>query len=138
MSWPRIVALSLALSLTLRPLSAQHAFTEAGATYDPRVPTPRAVLGYELGDRFTPQRLINRYIERIAAASPRVKVDTVARSFEGREMFLLTITSKANQGRLAALMNDAQRVADPRGAAPGEIDAAVRRLPAIVWLALAS
>lgn len=135
MSWPRIAALSLALSLTLRPLSAQHAFTEAGNTYDPRVPTPRAVLGYELGDRFTPQRLINRYIERIAAASPRVKVDTVARSFEGREMFLLTITSEANQGRLAALMNDAQRVADPRGAAPGEIDAAVRRLPAIVWLA---
>ena len=76
-----------------------------------------------------------RYIERVAAASKRVKVDTVARSFEGREMLLLTITSEANHARLAELQRDAQRMADPRGAAPGEVDAAVRRLPAVVWLA---
>ena len=61
--------------------------------------------------------------------------DTVARAFEGREVLLLTITSEANHARLADLQRDAQRVADPRGAAPGEIDAAVRRLPAVVWLA---
>ncbi|MBK8057987.1 MAG: hypothetical protein IPK33_08925, partial [Gemmatimonadetes bacterium] len=53
----------------------------------------------------------------------------------GARWLLLTITSEANHARLADLQRDAQRVADPRGAAPGEIDAAVRRLPAIVWLA---
>ncbi len=135
MSWSRFVAFALSTTLALRPLGAQHAFADAGGRYDPQVPTPRAVLGYELGARFTPQRLINRYIERVAAASRRVKVDTVARSFEGREMLLLTITSEANHARLAELQRDAQRVADPRGAAPGEVDAAVRRLPAVVWLA---
>lgn len=135
MSWPRIAVLALATTLALRPLGAQHAFADAGGSYDPQVPTPRAVLGYELGERFTPQRLINRYIERIAAASRRVKVDTVGRTFEGREMLLLTLTSEANHARLAELQRDAQRVADPRGAAPGEVDAAVRRLPAVVWLA---
>ena len=135
MSWPRFTVLALATTLALRPLGAQHAFADAGGSYDPQVPTPRAVLGYELGDRFTPQRLINRYIERIAASSRRVKVDTVGRTFEGREMLLLTVTSEANHARLAELQRDAQRVADPRGAAPGEVDAAVRRLPAVVWLA---
>ena len=132
MSWSRFAAFALSTTLALRPLGAQHAFADAGGRYDPQVPTPRAVLGYELGARFTPQRLINRYIERVAAASKRVKVDTVARSFEGREMLLLTITSEANHARLADLQRDAQRVADPRGAAPGEVDAAVRRLPAVV------
>jgi len=114
---------------------AQHAFAEAGGTYNPAVPTPRALLGYELGARFTPQRLINRYIERIAAASRRVKVDTVGRTFEGRELLVLTVTSEANHARLTQIQADARRVADPRGAAAGDVDNAVRRLPAIVWLA---
>jgi len=114
--------------------AAQHSYSESGASYDPAVPTPRAILGYDIGQRFTTHRVMSRYLERIAAASRRVKVDTIARSFEGREMYLVTVTSEANLGRLAAIAADARRVADPRGAAPGEVEAAVRRLPAIVWL----
>ena len=133
---PRLLLLAgvVASLAAVRPLGAQHAFADSGGRYDPAVPTPRAILGYELGARFTPQRLINRYIERIAASSRRVKVDTVGRTFEGREMLILTVTSEANHARLAEIQRDARRVADPRGAAPGEVDAAVRRLPAIVWL----
>lgn len=114
---------------------AQHAFSQQGATYDPRVPTPRAILGYELGERFTPHRSVMRYVERIASASQRVRVDTVARSFEGREMLLITVTSPANMARLDAIRADAKRVADPRGATAAEVSAVAARLPAIVWLA---
>ncbi len=128
-------ALSGLLLAAAPSASAQHAWSEPGQAYDPAVPTPRAVLGYELGQRFTPHRAMLRYIERVAAASRRVTVDTVSRSFEGRELLILTVTSEANHARLDALRADARRVADPRGAAPGEVDAAVRRLPAIVWLA---
>ena len=114
---------------------AQHAFSAEGATYDPRVPTPRSILGYAFGERFTTHRAMLRYIERLAAASPRIRVDTVARSFEGREMLLLTVSSEANMARLDQLQADARRIADPRGAAAGEVEEAVRRLPAVVWLA---
>lgn len=130
----RFLPLGLLL-VTATPLAAQHAFSEPGRTYDPRVPTPQAALGYALGERFTSHRAMTRYLELVAAASPRVRVDTVARSFEGRELFLVTVTSEANLARREELRRDAQRVADPRGAAPGEVDAAARRLPAIVWLA---
>lgn len=71
----------------------------------------------------------------LAAASRRVKVDTVARSFEGREMLVITVTREANHARRAEIRKDALRIADPRGAAAGEIDAAIRRLPTVVWLA---
>ncbi len=136
--WP--LSLSLALSATLASVaSAQHSYTETGGaaarTYDPRVPTPRALLGHDLGERFTSHRTMLRYIERIAAVSKRVKVDTVAHSFEGREMLLLTVTSEANHARSTEIQRDAKRVADPRGAAAGEVEAAIKRLPAIVWLA---
>lgn len=115
--------------------SAQHSFAEPGASFDPKVPTPSSILGYELGSRFTTQKQLMRYVERIAAASKRVKVDTVARTFEGREMLIITVSSEANIARLAEIKRDAQRIADPRGASAGEVDAAIKRTPAIVWLA---
>jgi hypothetical protein len=129
----RLLPLGFVL-LTATPLAAQHGFTRPGEAFDPKVPTPQSVLGYELGQRFTSHRAMTRYFEAVAKASPRVRVDTVARSFEGREMFLITVTSEANMARLAEIQRDARRVSDPRGAGAGEVDAAVNRLPAIVWL----
>lgn len=131
----RPLLLGLLLIAAARPALAQHSFTRPGETYDPKVPTPQSILGYELGQRFTSHRAMTRYFEAVAKASPRVRVDTVARSFEGREMFLITVTSEANMARLAEIQRDAHRVADPRGAAAGEVEAAAKRLPAIVWLA---
>ncbi len=126
--------LLLSIVLAASPLVAQHTFSDAGATYDPRVPTPRALLGYEIGEQFTSHQRMMRYIERIAAVSRRVKVDTVAHSFEGREMLVIAIGSEANIARVAEVQRDAQRLADPRGAAPADLDQAARRLPVIIWL----
>ncbi|HEX9165145.1 MAG TPA: M14 family zinc carboxypeptidase [Gemmatimonadales bacterium] len=131
----RLATIALLALTATRPLAAQHSFTRPGESYDPRVPTPRSVLGYDLGQRFTSHRAMTRYFEAVAKASPRVRVDTVARSFEGRELFLITVSSEANMARLAEIQRDAQRVADPRGGAAGEVEAAAKRLPAIVWLA---
>lgn len=122
------------LAMAAGSLEAQHSYADAGATFDPAVPTPRAILGYELGSRFTTHRQMMRYVERIAATSKRVRVDTVARSFEGREMLLIVVTSEANLAKISQIQADAKRIADPRGASAGEVDAAIRRIPSIVWL----
>ena len=146
MTGRQILATVVALLGAARGAHAQHAFSAAGAdggaaagagaaSYDAAVPTPKAGLGYELGERFTPHRALLRYVAQVAAASKRVKVDTVARSFEGREMLLITVSSEANLARLAQIQADAKRIADPRGAAPGEVEGAVRRTPSIDWLA---
>lgn len=119
--------------LAAPPAAAQHAFS-AGGDYDPAVPTPRSVLGYEVGERFTPHHLLVRYVERVAAASPRVRVDTVARSFEGREVLRVTVASEAGARRLDEIRADAARLANPGGASAAELQAAVSRTPAIVWL----
>ena len=125
----RIVSFGLGLFLAL-PAAAQNPFT--GSTgYDPAIPTPRSVLGYEVGDRFTPHHLLMRYAERIAAASRRVRLDTMAVTAEGREALLAIVTSEANQQRLDAIRQDANRVAG----GGNDAEAAATRLPAIVWLA---
>ncbi len=137
-----VVLLLLSLGV---PAAAQHALADAGP-YDPAVPTPASVLGYPLGARFTPYHVMARYAEAVAAASPRVRLDTVAVSYEGRGVLLLTITSDANQARLAAIREATATLADPfrrsaspepapaaRNAAPG-LDQLAATTPAVVWL----
>jgi hypothetical protein len=119
--------------LVAAPLVAQHAYS-AGGTYDAAVPTPKAVLGYEIGARFTPHHMIVRYVERLAAASRRMHVDTVAVTFEGRELLMVAVTSEANQGQRALIQADAARLADPRGATAADLQAVAGRLRPIVWL----
>ena len=123
----------LALAALAGPVAAQHAFG-TGTAYDPAVPTPRSVLGYEVDDRFTPHALITRYAERVAAASRRVKVDTVGRSFEGREVLMITVTSQANLARLEQIRADGARLADPRGVSAGDLQQISARMPVVAWL----
>ncbi|HUF31050.1 MAG TPA: M14 family zinc carboxypeptidase, partial [Gemmatimonadaceae bacterium] len=129
----RITALVLVLLVLFVPSArAQHAFSAEGASYDPAIPTPRSVLGYEVGERFTPHHLLMRYVERVAAASDKVRVDTVAHTFEGREVLAIYVSSAANLTRFAQIEADAQSIAGV-GSAASAGDAA-NRLPAIAWL----
>src|SRR5688572_32853681 len=123
---------SLVLLASASSLHAQHSFADGGS-YDPAVPTPQSVLGYEVGDRFTPHHMIMRYLDRLAATSRRVEVDTVARTFEGRELVMVIVTSEANQGRIEQIRADNERLATLSGS-PAELDAIAGRLPAVAWL----
>lgn len=123
----------LALSLGAAPAAAQHGLGATGP-YDPQVPTPASVLGHEVGERFTPHHMLMRYLDRVAAASGRVHLDTVAHTFEGREVMMVAITSEANQARLREIQAGAARLADPRGASTAELDALVGRMPTVVWM----
>jgi hypothetical protein len=124
-----------ALVISASSLAAQHPLGLGPAgPYDPAVPTPRAVLGYELGDYFTQHHRVVRYAERLAATSRRVKLDTTSITFEGREVLLAIITSERNQQNLEQIKRTAQRLADPRSVPAGELSNISATLPAIVWL----
>ncbi len=127
-----VLAVLALAALPAAPAAAQQPY--GPGPWDPAVPTPRSVLGYEVGRRFTPHHLLSRYIERVAAASRRIHVDTVARTFEGREVFVIVMSSEANIARLASIRADAARIADPRGADRATLDAVAQRLPPGVWL----
>ncbi len=125
--------LLVALALVAPAIGAQHPM-RTGGQYDPAVPTPKSVLGYDVGDRFTAHHLLMRYVDRLAATSRRVHVDTVGRSFEGREVLSVVITSEANQGRIAQIRADAVAMSDPIAGAASQANAIAGRLPVIVWL----
>jgi hypothetical protein len=128
-----IVWLAILSAVLARPALAQHSLGGNGP-YDPAVPTPRAVLGYELGDHFTQHHRIVRYAERLAATSRRVRLDTTAVTFEGREVLLAIITSERNQQNIEQIKRNARRLADPRSVPAGELSNITTSLPSIVWL----
>ena len=125
-----VIALLVAAAF---PAVAQHPFA-TGGSYDPAVPAPSSVIGHEVGDRFTPHHMLMRYLDRLAATSRRIRLDTVAHSFEGREVMLVTATSERNHARLDEIRRNAARLADPRTSSPADIDAIARTMPVIVWL----
>jgi hypothetical protein len=90
------------------------------------VPTPKDVLGYYVG---APRKLtyyadILKYYRALAAATPRVKVESVGRSDEGRELVVVWVTSEQNIKGLQANRDRLAKIADPRGLA----ETAVRQL----------
>jgi hypothetical protein len=121
------MSLALAALFTLAaPLAAD--------TLDPQVPTPRAVLGYEIGEYHTSYVGVVRYVEALARAVPdRVKLVPIGQSYERRPMMLLVVSSPENMRRLDQVKADLQRLTDPRRTSDAEADEIIRRTPAVTW-----
>lgn len=89
----------------------------------PGIPTPRDVLGYHVGA----PRVLTYYEKQLAyyraleKASPRVKVETIGRSDEGRELVVVWISSDANMQKLAENRKNLARIADPRGLTDAQV-----------------
>lgn len=117
----------------IAPLSAGE--TLDFPAVDERVPRPDAFLGYSLGARFTHWDRIVAYLEQVAAASPRVKLWEYGRTYEGRPLMLVAISSPANIQRLEEIRQDHQRLADTTNLPEAERDRIAGRVPLVVWLA---
>lgn len=113
----------------LAPLSDGE--TLALPALDPAIPSPPAILGYPLGERFTRHDRILGYLDALAAASPRVRAIEYGTTYEDRSLRLYAISSPGNIARLEAIRDEHQRLAS--GGA--ERDRLLGSTPAIVWLA---
>ncbi len=102
---------------------------------DGKIPRPDSFLGYPLGARFTSWDRIVAYLEALDAASDRVTMWEYGKTYEGRPLKLLALSTPANLERLEEIRGNVQRLADPVGLAAGERDRIVRKTPLVVWLA---
>ncbi len=91
------------------------------------VPTPEEHLGHPLAaDGVLPTwDEVSGYFRRLAEASPRVRLETVGTSTQGRDFLLATISSERNLADLERVREVNRILSDPRGRTPEEIAAAV-------------
>src|SRR3954470_249105 len=87
------------------------------------IPSPKDVLGYHVGApyKLTYYADILRYYRALAAATPRVKIETIGRSDEGRELVVVWVSSDENIRTLAQNRANLAKIADPRGHSESEI-----------------
>jgi Zinc carboxypeptidase len=118
----------------VRPVAVDYYYP--GANYDPAIPSPLSVLGYNIGEAISPHAKIMAYFDALAAAQPnRVKVFDYGRSWQGKRLIYAAIGAPDKITNLEGIQADAQRLADPRRLAVGEAEAIIARHPAVVWLA---
>jgi hypothetical protein len=87
------------------------------------IPTPKSVLGYHIGApaKLTYYADILKYYRALAAATPRVKVDLIGKSDEGRDLVVVWVSSDENMKNLQKNRDNLAKIADPRGTTPEQI-----------------
>ena len=106
-----------------------------GATYDPAIPTIKAVLGHDFGAEISAPEEITIYLKALAAAAPdRTRLVAYARTWEGRPLHVLAIASPARISRLDQVKADLKLLADPRKTSSADQSRLVAELPVVTWL----
>ncbi|MEO0424926.1 MAG: M14 family zinc carboxypeptidase, partial [Pseudomonadota bacterium] len=122
-SLPSLCSALFVLACTASPVHANP--LPDSVTYDPAVPTGKAVFGFEVGERHISHDELLRYFEAVAAASDRVQLVDIGRTHEMRRQVLAIISTPENLARLEALRIAHVAYADGNGDAPG---------PLVTWL----
>src|SRR5579862_5618972 len=87
------------------------------------IPTPKDILGYHIG---APRKLtyyadILKYYRALEKARPRVKVESIGKSDEGRELVVVWVSSDANMKNLQQNRDNLAKLADPRGLSDAQV-----------------
>ena len=100
------------------------------------IPTPREHFGFSIGDNY---KLANyaqteSYFKKLDAASDRAILNSIGKTEEGRDQFMMIVTSPANHQKLASYKEIAQKLAR----AENLTDADAKKLSsdgkAVVWI----
>lgn len=120
---PLVCALWLATADTSWAQALQlNYYLPQEVTYAPAIPTPKSVLGYEVGEWHVSHDQMIYYLRTLAAASDRVTLTEFGRTYEQRPLLYLTITSPKNHARLETLRQAHIALSDPSQAPPASLD----------------
>ncbi len=104
-----------------------------GARHDAALATPDSILGQQHGTRLSHHAEILACFRAWAASSQRIRVETFARTHEGRELVWAAISSPANLAKLDSIRADLAKLADPRALSEAEAQRILAG-PAVAWM----
>jgi hypothetical protein len=103
-------------------------------TYDASIPLPGAVLGFQIGERFTNYADLNSFFDKLASSSNRIRRFVYGETYEHRILQAFVIGTPQNLARLDEIKQANSRLTDPRILATGESEKIIATLPVIVYL----
>lgn len=98
--------------------------------YNPAIPTPQSVVGHEVGEWHITHDKLVQYMYALDQASERITLEVTGKTYEGRPLLLLTITSPKNHQNIEAIRQQHLQVCDPARSASLDI----KSMPVIFYL----
>ncbi len=121
------------ISLAQQPLVAQIDLTyylPQDVTYDPNIPTPKSIIGHEVGEwHITHDKLVN-YMRAVAAASDRITIEETGTTHEGRPQLLLTVTSPENHRNINTIRTNHVWLTYPNESDKRD----VKKMPSVLYM----
>ena len=105
------VLLFLIAQIAIQNLSAQDVldlnyYLPQNISYDENIPTPKEIVGHEVGEWHITHDKLMFYMQTLAKASNRVTIENRGATFEGRPILLLTVTSPKNHRNIEQIRED--------------------------------
>ena len=81
-------------------------FLPNDVTYNQNIPTPKSVIGHEVGEWHITHDKLVQYMYALDVASDRISIEDRGTTFEGRPLLLLTITSPSNHKNIKSIQEE--------------------------------
>ncbi|MCC5937586.1 MAG: zinc carboxypeptidase [Lunatimonas sp.] len=78
-------------------------YLPSGYTHDPSIPSPKSILGFEVGEWHASHDQVVNYFRVLAQTSDRVSLVEYGRTYEKRPLVMLVVTSPQNLRRLGEI-----------------------------------
>ena len=92
----------LSFSMTAQQVALSY-YLPTDVTYNQEIPTPKSILGHEVGEwHITHDKLVT-YMKALAASSDRITIEDRGKTFEDRPLLLLTITTPKNHQNIESI-----------------------------------
>lgn len=136
MTWfKRILILAVAVFLAAPPPAAGQEELFPGEGYDEAVPRPEEHIGHQFGEKHTFTWEMERYLRALEEASPRVKVESYGRTYQGRRLYTVIVSSPENLAELEKIRQANLELTDPRKISRSRAEETASWMPSLVWLA---
>src|SRR5262252_7181932 len=122
-----------------RPITAFIAATAISVCLlpaQPKVTTPKEALGFNLGDDYMVANYtqLETYWKKLATESPRMKLESIGKTEEGRDQWVAIISSPENVKNLAKYKEISRKLASAEGVSEAEAHRLAKEGKAIVWI----
>ena len=95
------VLLFMSVSITAQKVDLDYYLPKG--SYNLEIPTPREVIGHEVGEWHVSHDKLLLYMRTLAKVSNRITLEERGTTYEGRPLILLTITSEENHQNLESI-----------------------------------
>ncbi|HLG06481.1 MAG TPA: M14 family zinc carboxypeptidase, partial [Gemmatimonadales bacterium] len=98
--------------------------------------SPKAHFGFNIGDdyRLANYTQLTAYWKKLAAESPRMRLVSIGKTAEGRDHWMMIVSSPANLARLDRYREISARLARAEGLTDGQARALASEGKAVVWI----